>query len=118
MVYCPHCMHPSEGSFCPQCGGPLEWKPAPGQLSAGAMLNGGGLHRYVTGKALGQGGFGITYIAVDPDTRQRVAVKECFPAKCVRRGRERPWREFFRAFSAACWRASSPRAAPSCARRG
>ena len=85
MVYCPHCMHPSEGSFCPQCGGPLEWKPAPGQLSAGAMLNGGGLHRYVTGKALGQGGFGITYIAVDPDTRQRVAVKECFPAKCVRR---------------------------------
>lgn len=47
------------------------------------MLDGSGLHRYLTGAAIGQGGFGITYIAVEPDSGKRVAVKECFPVQCA-----------------------------------
>ena len=41
--------------------------------------------RYKLLKALGQGGFGITYIAWDAELARRVAVKECFPAGLCRR---------------------------------
>lgn len=41
--------------------------------------------RYKILKTLGQGGFGITYVAWDAATEKRVAVKECFPdGLCVR----------------------------------
>ncbi len=41
--------------------------------------------RYKLLKAIGQGGFGITYIAWDESERCQVAVKECFPQGiCVR----------------------------------
>ena len=41
--------------------------------------------RYKLLKVIGQGGFGITYIAWDEEDRCRVAVKECFPQGiCVR----------------------------------
>lgn len=41
--------------------------------------------RYKLLKALGQGGFGITYVAWDSELRRNVAVKECFPAGiCMR----------------------------------
>ncbi len=35
--------------------------------------------QYIIEKTLGQGGFGITYRAVDHKTGQKVAVKEFFP---------------------------------------
>ncbi|MCQ2365518.1 MAG: serine/threonine protein kinase [Akkermansia sp.] len=41
--------------------------------------------RYKLLKALGQGGFGITYIAWDAELARNVAVKECFPAALCRR---------------------------------
>lgn len=41
--------------------------------------------RYKLLKALGQGGFGITYIAWDNELARNVAVKECFPAGLCRR---------------------------------
>lgn len=41
--------------------------------------------RYKLLKALGQGGFGITYIAWDAELARNVAVKECFPAGLCRR---------------------------------
>lgn len=41
--------------------------------------------RYKLLKTIGQGGFGITYIAWDSELRRQVAVKECFPAGlCLR----------------------------------
>ena len=41
--------------------------------------------RYKLLKALGQGGFGITYIAWDNELARNVAVKECFPSGLCRR---------------------------------
>lgn len=50
-------------------------------LCPGTMLRG----RYRIEKVLGQGGFGITYSALDVKVFQRVAVKELFPSRCVTR---------------------------------
>lgn len=53
-------------------------------LCAGTMLRG----RYRVEKTLGQGGFGITYCALDIKTSTRVAVKELFPARNVMRSED------------------------------
>lgn len=50
-------------------------------LPPGAVIS----ERYKLLKALGQGGFGITYIAWDAKLARNVAVKECFPAALCRR---------------------------------
>lgn len=50
-------------------------------LHTGIMLRG----RYRLENKLGQGGFGITYAALDTTTHQRVAIKELFPSRCVMR---------------------------------
>lgn len=72
-----------EGSAspCPFCGGeqaPLQ----PPALPPGTVLDG----RYLVGKTLGQGGFGITYAACDLETGERVAIKEYYPSTLA--GRE------------------------------
>lgn len=60
---------------CPVCGfDPSSYAPLPHQLPPLTILNG----RYLLGKALGEGGFGITYIAMDLVKEQRVAVKELY----------------------------------------
>lgn len=54
-------------------------------LPVGRLLSG----RYEIEKSLGQGGFGITYLAMDKKLLGRVAVKEYFPASLAcRRGEE------------------------------
>lgn len=53
-------------------------------LCAGTILRG----RYRVEKTLGQGGFGITYCAMDTKNYHRVAVKELFPARCVMRSED------------------------------
>ena len=69
---------PEEG-ICPFCGydNQANAKKYPFALSPGTLLNG----RYVTGRVLGQGGFGITYLAQDYRTKERVAVKEYLPSE-------------------------------------
>ncbi len=67
----------NEGNACPRCGydptGEVEKYPL--ALKPGSILNG----RYIIGRVLGQGGFGITYVAQDVQTDGRVAIKEYFP---------------------------------------
>ena len=68
---------PEEAGPCPYCGFDLEEnaKKYPVALRAGTVLNG----RYLIGRVLGQGGFGITYLAWDTKLEARVAVKEFMP---------------------------------------
>lgn len=78
---CYGCMKMHEEPVCPYCGyGPGEENTA-NQLPAGTVLQG----KYLVGKALGQGGFGITYIGLDRDLDRVVAIKEFFPSAIVNR---------------------------------
>ena len=81
---CYQCFHqiPDIGQ-CPFCG----YDPDTAQdkyplaLMPGTVLAG----RYLIGCVLGQGGFGITYLALDNQTRSRVAVKEYLPVELALR---------------------------------
>ncbi len=53
----------------------------PMALPGGSILAG----QYIIEKPVGQGGFGITYIASDHKTKQRVALKEYFPESLATR---------------------------------
>ena len=68
---------------CPHCGFDLadNEKKFPVALRAGTVLN----RRYTVGRVLGQGGFGITYLAWDEKLRARVAVKEFMPSDIATR---------------------------------
>ena len=82
MEYCPRCMRETTGPVCTHCGANLGWQNDSFQLPVGTVLVGGASGRsYRIGAALGQGGFGITYIALENETGRRVAVKEFFPTR-------------------------------------
>lgn len=73
--------------FCPKCGRSLYVTNPPDALRMGTILNG----RYIVGITLGQGGFGITYKALDHRTGDVVALKEYFlQGMCHRNGSESP----------------------------
>ncbi len=84
MQVCWHCMeHMQEGqAFCPACGGATRIQAPAYHLLPGSVLNG----RYLVGKSLGEGGFGITYIGRDLRLDMPVAIKEYFPNGYVYRG--------------------------------
>lgn len=64
------------GGICPRCGYTKEQAYKEHDiLSVGTVL----MNRYVIGKLLGRGGFGITYLAYDTKEEQAVAVKEYYP---------------------------------------
>ena len=69
---------------CPYCGwdGREQEEKYPLALQPGAILNG----RYIVGRVLGQGGFGVTYTAQDYRTKKRVAIKEYLPMEFAGRG--------------------------------
>ena len=69
--------NPKAKGPCPYCGFDLEEnvKKFPVALRAGTILN----DRYIVGRVLGQGGFGITYLAYDTKLAAKVAVKEFMP---------------------------------------
>ncbi|MCI9557562.1 MAG: protein kinase [Lawsonibacter sp.] len=68
---------------CPHCGFDLEenQQKFPVALRAGTVLN----DRYIVGRVLGQGGFGITYVAFDTQLQARVAIKEYMPSEMATR---------------------------------
>lgn len=67
--------------ICPFCGfDPLKIIN-PRFLRVGTRL----AKRYVVGKQLGEGGFGITYIGYDTKEKRPIAIKEYFPANIVSR---------------------------------
>ncbi len=76
--YCVHCMNKildTQTQLCPRCGNP--WNVAeqsPCCLKPMTMLHG----KYVVGKKLSQGGFGITYNALDTALEVRVVIKEYY----------------------------------------
>ncbi len=84
-ILCPACMMPQKSGWnsdlCEYCGNPLEDSNKAYQLNPGTKL----ADRYIVGKVLGEGGFGITYIGWDTKLSGRIAIKEYFPVGYVDR---------------------------------
>ena len=82
---CYNCFQERESAEgpCPHCGFDLaeNEKKYPVALRAGTVLNG----RYIIGRVLGQGGFGITYLALDTQLNAKVAIKEFMPGELATR---------------------------------
>lgn len=84
---CVGCMEDKgNASVCPVCG----WKEGrvpetPVQLPPRTILN----DQYLLGRVLGQGGFGITYLAWDMNLERKIAIKEYFPHPLASRGTNR-----------------------------
>ena len=73
---CYGCFREKGPGVCPYCGyGDTEEQPFLA-LPLGTILNG----RYMTGKVLGVGGFGITYLGYDLSLEIKVAIKEYMPS--------------------------------------
>lgn len=78
MQRCYGCMQEFEKEYelCPHCGFIVGTPPEMvNHLPYGTRLQ----DRYIIGRALGHGGFGITYIAWDDEEQSVVAIKEFFP---------------------------------------
>ncbi len=79
---CFSCMEPIQSYPCPNCGfDPGNFQSAEYTLPMGTILAG----KYLVGRVLGQGGFGITYIGWDMALERKVAIKEFYPSGQVSR---------------------------------
>ena len=79
---CPGCMEiKSGGAVCEHCGFDESRQNAPHQLQIGTVLQ----DKYLVGRALGQGGFGITYLGWNRYLDTKVAIKEYYPSVFVDR---------------------------------
>lgn len=76
-MYCLNCMSqiPNGNTQCPVCHHSVSGKNAPHQLERGTILIG----KYLVGKVIGEGGFGITYMGLDLNLELKIAIKEFFP---------------------------------------
>jgi len=84
MGYCFGCFAELEkAGVCPRCGyDPREDEGRyPMALPQGSILK----ERYIVGRVLGQGGFGITYAALDFETKELMAIKEYMPGALASR---------------------------------
>ena len=83
MSLCMGCMQEKgDVDICPHCGYAAEAEAEnAAYLPPGTVLQG----RYLLGKVLGQGGFGITYIGYDQTLHTRVAIKEYYPGDIAQR---------------------------------
>jgi len=77
MNYCEYCFEPmaETSNFCTNCGSKYDPRRYPGTVPLGEVLAG----KYIVGKVIGKGGFGITYLCFDTVNNKRVAIKEYFP---------------------------------------
>ncbi len=83
--FCENCFEPITGDVCPACGyNPADSAHDPLTLAPGSIL----VNRYVVGRVIGKGGFGITYLAYDALTRKKIALKEYFPYGLAQRTSE------------------------------
>ena len=89
---CLNCMNvlPHPQAVCPHC----NWSRRTDQNNTSQLpqdtrlKNPGNGHEYLIGKAIGQGGFGIVYVAWDIANDRKVAVKEYYPySKIISRTR-------------------------------
>lgn len=82
--YCMGCMSPlADGRKCSKCGFDFStYNVSKRCLAPGTILAG----RYMAGRVIGEGGFGITYIGRDLVLDIVIAVKEYFPLACGVRG--------------------------------
>lgn len=71
---------------CPHCGfDEAAYEPLPHHLPPETILYG----KYLIGKVMGEGGFGITYVGWDLNLATKVAIKEYFPQSFVSRENSR-----------------------------
>ena len=80
MKICMGCMrkYNSELTVCPHCGYVEGTKPEKAQhMEAGNIL----AERYIIGKVLGYGGFGVTYLGWDALLETKLAIKEYMPSE-------------------------------------
>lgn len=81
---CMGCMqfYNAEFDVCPFCGYQKDTPvKAPWHIKPGTLLVG----RYVIGRVVGYGGFGVTYIAWDTMLKRRIAIKEYLPSEFATR---------------------------------
>ncbi len=83
---CPGCMseltEAEKQNGCPNCGHRFDVEEEQThRLKPLTVLNG----KYVIGKVLGEGGFGITYLGYDLTLEMKIAIKEYYPAGYVTR---------------------------------
>lgn len=78
---CPGCMKLTSERVCEHCGWPADGNNDPHQLPVGTVLQG----KYLIGRVLGQGGFGITYMGWDMNLDIQVCIKEFYPSSTVNR---------------------------------
>ena len=78
MRKCMGCMEDYDEKYmiCPFCGYAENSDPEEAnQLRPGTILH----NKYVVGKAIGHGGFGVTYLGFDAELERKVAIKEYMP---------------------------------------
>ena len=84
MKICFGCMAgiPDHVTECPYCGFQLSsYRQSENGLKPGIVLN----KKYLIGRVLGEGGFGITYMSYDMNSHKKFAVKEYYPSMFVHR---------------------------------
>src|SRR3984885_3566217 len=85
---CVSCMEDDSGSpVCPKCGSPFRLTVSNMlMLPPRTVLR----EQYLIGRALGHGGFGITYLAWDIGLQSRLAIKEYMPSGVAGRSAPKP----------------------------
>ena len=71
-----------EYELCPYCGYRNGSAPdAPYHIKPGTVIG----EKYIIGKSLGYGGFGVTYVGYDEELQRKVAIKEYLPSEFATR---------------------------------